>query len=140
MTYLIVVIFLIVFIFTIVSIYLYSSSDNDCNDYLDDISYTDDYNYNYTDDDISYSNNLKNNYNISIQNSHRINPVNTNPVKKQKNTFNTKTDFIKPTPYEIGYIENSPQTNANLLGGERYPIKQPYVNYSEKNMCFDCGK
>ena len=63
----------------------------------------------------------------------------TNKVSTNS-TNNVISDFITPIPYEIGYIQNSPQSNANLLGGERYPIKQPYVDYTENNTCFDCGK
>ena len=45
---------------------------------------------------------------------------------------------INPTPFKTGYIKNSPQSNANLCGGARYPVKQPYVDYGPSTSCCGC--
>ena len=41
-------------------------------------------------------------------------------------------------PFKTGYINNSPQSNANVCGGSIYPIQQPYVNYGETTSCSQC--
>jgi hypothetical protein len=48
----------------------------------------------------------------------------------------TNTDeppFIDPTPFQTGYLQNSPQPLADLCNSTMYPVQPLYVEYGEWN-------
>ena len=80
-------------------------------------------------------------------------PENDNNNSTNVNTTSTRNkDPIDPTPFNIGYIKDSPQKLANLCQNDykdvaksgdfwnaSYPINPVYVNYGGKPIPNDCG-